>query len=124
MGDSPEIMISLPDGDFEATPINATLFTFAGRSVIENGYTIDNETRDHVFLQTGNEGSKTMIGTYIFAPDKVNAIGALMVEMQFPCVLYRRDIPECDEQAYQRYITQHLEEAPDYIPEEWSNGKS
>lgn len=121
----PIIKLNLSGNEFQATPYNATLYTFLGRTVLETGDTIENASRNHVFLETGeprvNEnGEEVITGTYLFSPGTVQALGALMLEHGFPAVLNKRRIQMGDEAAYQIYINQQIEEVPDSFPEDWS----
>lgn len=116
----PFIELRMDDEVFVATPRNAELFTFAGRSVLETGEVIDNETRNHVFLKTGKLEGDVQKGTYIFKPENVQDMGAVMLRNGFPAKLYQRTIHPNDERAYQRYVDQNLEEASDFFPEEWT----
>jgi hypothetical protein len=122
----PVIRLDLGGKDFEATPYNATFFTFLGKTVLESGDTIENSSRNHVFLETGeprmNEtGQEVQTGTYIFTPHTVQALGSIMLNNGFPAILNKREIPRCDEDAYQQYIAQQVsaDEIPDNFPEEW-----
>ena len=112
----PFISLNLAGQEFKATPLNASFYGFAGRTVLENGDSFDNSTRNHVFLLTGEEE-----GQYVFSPRVVASMGAIMIRYGFPCAINVRTIPERDENAYQQYLTQiePVDEVPDTLPEGW-----
>ena len=105
--------IDLSGEEFTATPYNTALFTFAGKTVLENGDAIDNSSRNHVYLM--NEGR----GTYIFG-QVVNRLGARILREDFPATLNQRVIPEYDEDAYQLYLGNQTNEVEEFFPEDWS----
>lgn len=115
----PYINLDLAGEHYEATPLNATLYTFAGRTILENGDSFENSTRNHIFLVTrvGEEG--TITGNFIFEKSVIQKMGAVMLREGFPCSINRRSIPECDENAFQTYAEQQGEEVEDFIPEGW-----
>lgn len=114
--DLPFINLTLAGQEFNATPLNSSFYSFAGRTILENGDSFDNSSRNHVFVLTGEEE-----GQYIFNPEAVHAMGAVMVRHGFPCAINVRKIPERDENAYQQYLSQiePVEEVPDTLPEGW-----
>lgn len=121
MNELPELRLDLAGREFIATPLNARLYTFAGRTVLQTGETIENSSRNHIFLLTGQDHEDIETGTYVFHPETVGAIGSILLKYGFPCFLNRRDIPECDENAYQTYIAQQIttDEISDFFPEDW-----
>jgi hypothetical protein len=116
--------LRLGNEDFEATPYNTTLFTFLGRAAL-NGVEIDLSRFNHVFLQRGDVDEQTMSGSYIFRTERngevFDAIVSHMAEHDYPMVLNRREVPECDVDAYNRTLDQiaSSEEVGDFIPEGW-----
>lgn len=112
----PFINLNLAGQEFIATPLNASFYSFTGRTVLENGDSFDNHTRNHVFLLTGEEE-----GQYIFNAEVVRTMGVMMLRNGFPCAINVRNIPERDESAYQQYLSQMeaVEEVPDTLPEGW-----
>lgn len=118
----PFININLGGQEYQATPLNAQLYTFAGQTVLESGDMIDNASRDHIFLLTGSLSTETdmQTGTYVFEPAVVKQMGAVMIVHGFPCRIGQRAIPACDEKAYQTYINQQVEDVADFFPDEWS----
>jgi hypothetical protein len=126
MDELPVIRLDLGGKDFEATPYNSTFFTFLGKTVLRTGEVIENSSRNHVFLETSqshinDEGKEVQNGTYIFTPHIVQALGSMMLNNGFPAILNKREIPQCDEDAYQQYISQQIssDEIPDSFPEDW-----
>jgi hypothetical protein len=119
--------LRLGDEDFEATPFNTTLFTFLGRAAL-NGIEIDLSRFNHVFLQRGEVDEQTMSGSYIFRTERnsevFDAIVSHIVEHNYPMILNRRDVPDCDVDAYNRTLDQIAasEEVGDFIPDGWLDG--
>lgn len=112
--DEPVMNLHLPNGEFTATPKNTSLFTFMGNLA----------SRSHVFLMT-SEDEKVMTGSYIFADSPVfDQMFDFMTTQGYPLHLNLREVPQCDEDAYQRYVDQRVasEEIPDYLPE-WTDGE-
>ena len=114
MENEPKLNLNLGDGrTFEMNADNSTLYTFAGKLAMYN----------HVFLVTGeSEDDGMTIGTYVFHhAEAYNPLASFMVQYDFPMVLNRRDVPQCDLDAYGRYIDQVAgsEEVPDTLPEGW-----
>lgn len=113
--------------EFEATPDNTTLFTFLGRSAIR-GVQMDHSRINHIFFQTGEQDEDTLSGSYVFRTDKneqtFDTIVNHIVEHDYPMMLNRRDVPECDINAYFNMLEQKaIEEAGDlgdFLPEDWS----
>lgn len=117
MSEIPRLKINFPDsGEFHATPNNAKLFTFMGRTALQNGDTSDNTLRNHIYLLTRTEGEPDS-GKYIFGPD-VKRIGAVMLKLNFPANLNEWAVPAGDEQAYQTYLSNN-DEVADTFPEDW-----
>jgi hypothetical protein len=123
----PYIELNLAGDEFQATPLNASLFTFAGRSVLENGMSVENSTYDHVFLRTHQDqetDDDIQKGTYIFQPEIVQQMGEVMIAYGFPCRINQREVQPCDMDAYNTYVEQNAtyfgEQMDDFIPEDWS----
>lgn len=122
--EEPYIDMNLAGQEFRATPRNAQFFSFAGYATLENGdFILNPESRNHVFLETHESDGEVMRGTYIFQPEIVQQMGAVMIRYGFPCRLSQRYIQTCDEEAYQQYVNQMTEyeaENGDFdIPEDW-----
>ena len=113
----PFITIQSEDGEFNLTPENSRLFTFVGKTLLANGDYSQNADRNHVYYY--NSGRET--GTYIFGKENVQRLGAVMLSNHFPADLYRRSVPEGDEEAYQKYLKQNetTDDLGDYIPDGW-----
>ena len=109
-GDLPEMKLQLPSGEFRATPENTTLFTFLGRLACY----------DHIFLQTGDEDERTITGTYVFNQHSVfEEMAAFVVEHDYPMVLNRIEVPDCDLNAFNSMIHQNTNDI-DHVPDDWS----
>lgn len=124
MEDLPELRLDLGGREFIATPLNAELFTFIGKTVLSTGETIQNSSRNHIFLTTGKveeDGHDILTGTYIFSPETVEKIGAIMLHLDFPARVNQLNVPKSDEDAYRQYVDQQetAEEIPDTFPEDW-----
>ena len=121
---SEHLMLNLGGNEFESRPDNTTLFTFMGKTAL-NGIEYDNSRVNHIFFQTGNEDDQTMSGTYIFRTEAnagiFDTILSHITTNDYPMVLNRRDVPQCDWDAFQRMIDQQAasEEIPDTLPEGW-----
>ena len=121
---SEHLMLNLGVNEFESRPDNTTLFTFLGKTAL-NGIEFDNSRVNHIFFQTGSEDDQTMSGTYIFRTEAnagiFDTILSHITTNDYPMVLNRRDVPQCDWDAFQRMIDQRAasEEIPDTLPEGW-----
>ena len=93
-----ELMLHIGETDFLMTRENAVLFTFFGRLA----------TRNHVFLiteETDEEGITS--GSYIFAhATAFNALASFMAEYDYPARLNSLEVPQCDEDAFERSLDQ------------------
>lgn len=122
---SEHLMLNFGDGrEFEMRPDNATLYTFLGETALKGGIKFNNESANHVFLQTGEQDDETMTGTYVFSTAESYApLANFMVEHDYPMVLNRREVPACDMEAYLRMVDQTASNAeiPDEIPD-WLGG--
>lgn len=92
MEDEPKLELSVRGEQFFATRQNTTLFTFYGEIAMFN----------HVFLELQDaEDENQMMGAYVFCDHAAyQELGNFIVEHNFPMVLNRNDLPECDEQAW------------------------
>lgn len=108
--------ITYGEEKLEARPDNTSLFMFWG----------DLSSRNHVFVVM-EEGEGTDLGTYLFDPDCewFDSVATHMINHGFVAHMNLPKVPDCDEQAYQRYInqraTRELEEMGDFLPDDWEN---
>lgn len=106
----PKIELNLGGEEYVADRSNATLYMFVGKSL----------SRSHVWLAAQN-GEPT--GYYLFhdLPAFTN-IANFMLTNGFELHVNLREVPACDEDAYQRHIGQIIaqETIEDTIPEDWS----
>lgn len=110
-GDLPEMKLHMANGEFVATPVNTTLFTFLGRLAMY----------DHVFLQTGEETEATIVGTYVFNQHPVfREMAEFIMEQNYPMVLNRIEVPDCDVAAFNRMVEQSTGDLDGGVPEGWS----
>lgn len=123
--DYPTIILEIGDETFEATPFNTRLYTFVGRTVLENGDTIDLSTRNHVYHAVEQTETEDGRGIFIFDREVVRNLGAMMLQKNFPASLFNWTVPEGDEQAYQRWLARNEDKTAkdigDYIPEGWGD---
>lgn len=123
---SEHLRINLGGSEFESTPYNTTLFTFLGRAAI-NGVEFDLSRANHVFFETGDTENNVIAGTYLFRTEDTaqtyDTIVQYMADNDYPMVINRRELPECDYNAYNRMLDQFAatEKSEDFIPEEWLN---
>lgn len=116
MEDDGSFFVTSGNERMEARRDNATLFMFWG----------DLASRNHIFLQIEptDEENRTF-GTYLFDPDCdwFDRVAAHMIDTGFTAHINMHEIPDCDEDAYQKYITQRsqkeIEEAGDFLPDDW-----
>lgn len=119
------LLLNLGGNEFESRPDNTTLFTFLGKTAL-NGIEFDNSRLNHVFFQIGEETEESMSGTYIFRTEQNaniwDTIATHIMTNDYPMVLNRRDVPECDWDAYNRMLDLQVgnEDIPDTLPEDWS----
>lgn len=98
----PSIRLNMPDGkSMEANYRNTTLFTFLGKTAIGD-LVFDNESANHVFIQTGRNEKDQPTGMYFF--EKFHPVYAdiakFAIEHSFPANLNHRIVPACDLRAY------------------------
>lgn len=110
--------LSMNGEPFQMTRHNATLFSFLGRQMIE-GAEEDISKYDHIFLQTGQE-DEAAVGGYVFGDSEVFAtLANFMNHYQFPMILNRLNVPQCDIDAWNK---SHFQDIGDFVPEEWGDG--
>ncbi len=112
MTDMPTIKIRTGEGAERAlTPINSALFTFAGELA----------SRNHIFTYEPGTESGTTLGSYIFSIGTTEFSNAVefMISHGFVCHLNVREVPECDETAFQNVIDQAvtLTDIPTFVPD-------
>jgi hypothetical protein len=72
-----------------------------------------------VFLQTGDEDEATIVGTYVFNQHSVyDEMASFIIEADYPMVLNRIEVPDCDIAAFNRMVSQQATDL-DHIPDEW-----
>lgn len=85
---------------------NSALFSFVG----------DLAMHDHVFVLLDQE---TNSGTYIFRHNEIfGALAEYMVENSFPMHLNANEVAECDQDAFNRSISQMSQDV-ETIPDDW-----
>ena len=121
---SEHLHLRFGEAEFEAKPENTTLFTFLGKTALR-GLEMDNSRFNHIFFQTGTEDETTISGSYMFRTEEnsetFDTIMNFVAGHDYPMVLNRRSVPECDVEAYFRMLDQRAaaEEIPDTLPEGW-----
>lgn len=113
MEDEPMMYVTASDGTvFEAIRENTTLFTHLGRLACY----------DHVFIHTNvdQDTDEQMVGTYVFRQHE--AFGEMeeyMFENDYPMVLNKLQVAECDINAWNNMIAREIESNL----EGWLNGE-
>lgn len=113
-----------PERVYRATPENATLFTFLGKTAIGD-IEIDNSSVDHIYIQVEDDNGNTT-GAYIFKKFTLGAYETAkvyMIENDYPAVLNMRELPEGDLKAYfnrcDAETARFAAEIPDELPEDF-----
>lgn len=103
--------------DFEAIPLNTSLFTFAGELAMY----------DHVFLITGEEQEpQRYVGAYVFKTLQQEAYQALAQHIKkhkYPQHLNMLVTPQCDRDAFDSIAFRDLT-GTNGVPEGWEDGTS
>jgi hypothetical protein len=126
MEEEPRLHFSRADGsELEVGPHQLTIFQFIGQSVLITGETIENETRNHIFV-TIEQDDNISRGHYVF-PTENYYFDALDFAVRNDSVMHLNlpEIPTCDEIAYQKAIARtalnEMEEAGDFLPSDWDS---
>jgi hypothetical protein len=110
---SAEYKLKINGEDYRANRKNTTLFTFAGSLAIY----------DHIFCVMGEEeAADTYRGCYIFKEAQENlyrTLGQFIVDNNFPQILNRNEVPDCDVTAWGNKMFQDLRHEPG-VPEGWN----
>lgn len=117
MENSPEPQMNIIGADgttFEAVRENTTLFTHLGRLACF----------DHVFIHTHLEfdDDEQVVGTYVFREnDQFAEMENYMFENDYPMILNRLVVADCDRLAWENMVTREIEydDLDDGVPEEW-----
>jgi hypothetical protein len=111
---SAEYNLNINGEPYNANRKNTTLFTFAGSLAIY----------DHVFCVLGEEeAADTYRGCYIFkiAQEKLyGTLGKFIVDNNFPQILNRNEVPECDITAWENRMFNDLRHESG-VPEPWND---
>lgn len=103
--------------EFEATPLNTSMFTFAGEAAMY----------DHVFLITNEEQEPPRyLGAYVFKTLQQEAYQALAQHIKkhkYPQHLNMLIAPQCDRDAFDNIAFNDLT-GTDGVPEGWTDGTS
>lgn len=104
----PGLPLEFNQEPFEATRHNTTIFTYFGQLAMYN----------HVFVQTRAE-EQSMIGAYVFCDHPAfQYITSHAMEYDWPMVLNRNEVPECDMTAWDNAHLGDLR-GTDSFPDEW-----
>lgn len=108
-----ELMLHIGEGmEFLMTRHNTRLYTFIGNLA----------TRNHLFLIL-EETEDSYMGHRVFAHnDSYPALAYFMVEHEYPMNLNSTEVPELDEEAFQRSLDQltDSDDTPDTLPDDWA----
>lgn len=108
-----EKLIMIGEHEFLVTRRNTKLYTFFGSIA----------TRNHVFINTGEDQEDVQYGSYVFAHDEAwGFLTRFIIDHEFPMALNALDVLPWDEEAFQRSI-EGLTIESDYFPEEWEGGQ-
>lgn len=111
MENEPIMKIETNVGEIESKRDNTTLFTHLGRLACY----------DHVFIQTSTEDGVAG-GIYVFRDAEVfDQMAEYMVENEYPMVLNKIDVAECDLKAFDNMVSNNTKDVGDYLPEEWDS---
>lgn len=107
MEKEPSFTVHRPNGEFEATRDNATLFRFMGALAVY----------DHIFF-VRDEGRG--VGTYLFklTPEYERAADYMM-DNDYPAHINLREVPHCDRDAYDKMLTKYASVSEGGVPAEW-----
>lgn len=107
----PSMHLTMDGKEFDSTPDNTTLFTFAGGLAMYN----------HVFVATSrNEQENVQTGTYVFSlHDAYNTMRDYMLRHEYPAHINLRSVAQCDQDAFNRMMEQQAGEIDGGIPDEW-----
>lgn len=114
MENSPEPQMNIIGADgstFEAIRENTTLFTHLGRLACF----------DHVFIHTHGELEDQIVGTYVFRDnDQFEDMAAYMWENDYPMILNRLAVSDCDRIAWENMVAREVEyDLENGVPEGW-----
>lgn len=108
----PKMNLNVDNGEtLAATPENTILFTHLGRLAMY----------DHVFVTTTQE-QETSRGIYVFAEfmrQTFTGMQEFMLENGYPAFVNKREVPDCDLDAFEQILEKHSAEMPDTFPEDW-----
>lgn len=120
--EEPSIEIELTDRTVEANPYNTTLFTYLGKTAVENGtdkVEVDNHKFNHIWVQLGDEEGLHIFEAY--DKEQFDTLSRFMIVHSYPQIINMRDIAAIDVQAWLRRAEQISEQygqnIPDFIPE-------
>lgn len=110
--------VSLNGEDRTLTRYNTTLFSFWGRVVLR-GFELDATNFNHIFIQTSDTEGSSVQGAFLFNNHPVyKKIADFAIKHDFPAVLNRTEIPECDVRAFENTMFGDLTKT-DGVPKEW-----
>jgi len=93
-------------GEFEATPENTSLFSYAGKLAIY----------DHVFFVRNNDK-----GIYLFNQHPVFAdVADYIIENDYPMHLFLRNVAQCDIDAFNQMVHSEASDLDKGVPDDWS----
>jgi hypothetical protein len=124
------IYLQLENGEVEATPDNTSIFTFIGKTALQE----DLSKYDHVFFAeedetdqdgpSAGEDERRVRVAYIFRGHPVfEELMGLLLERNYPAHLNMREVSSYDRKAFKQHIKYRAkaeaEDLPDYLPDDW-----
>lgn len=122
--ENPSFILRVGDVEIEATPDNASLYTFIGHTAVL-GALFENSSANHIFLfDKLADPDEPQGGRYVFlSEESTDTILPYMVTTGYQCHVNLPQVSSGDMEAYQtfaRRVAEHeAEETPDFIPEDW-----
>jgi len=102
----PKFTIQMPDGEFEATRHNTSMFRHMGELALY----------DHVFFADEEESK----GTYLFSVHPAfEEVTGFMEENGYPAHINLQEVADCDREAFDELIEREASEADDGVPADW-----
>lgn len=102
----PKMIIQTSNGDFESTPMNTSLFSYAGRLAMY----------DHIFFAMDDN-----CGAYLFNQHhNYTEVANFVIDNEYPMHLFLTQVAECDLDAFDSMIKDDTSELEKGVPDEWS----
>lgn len=112
----PTLNLNMGEEKFELTRRNTTLYTFLGRTAIDD-IVFDNASANHVFFYMGQNEQDQPTGMYFFERfhPVYKDIAKFAIKHSFPIVGNQPRVPECDLKAYMSHVDAEQERFHDSL---------